>query len=184
MVSDKKEYDKKYYSLNKEKVKERVRLWNKSHPHHKRNRTYEKTHKEEIAQRQREYHRKNKDKIRERIKSNPQRKIARKLRARIREAMKRKFIRTCSSGYKSGSAVGDLGCSISELKFYLESKFQDGMTWENYSLYGWHIDHIIPLAYFDLTDREQFLKACHYTNLQPLWAVDNLKKSHKITYTL
>ena len=51
------------------------------------------------------------------------------------------------------------------------------MTWENYGRMGWHMDHIIPLANFDLTDRQQFLEACHYTNLQPLWWQENLMKS-------
>ena len=70
----------------------------------------------------------------------------------------------------------DLGCTIKELKIYLESKFQPGMTWENHGRFGWHIDHEVPLSSFDLTDREQFLKACHYTNLQPLWWNENLSK--------
>ena len=77
---------------------------------------------------------------------------------------------------KKGSSVRDLGCSIAELKSHLEKQFQPGMTWTNWSRDGWHIDHIIPLSSFDLTDREQFLKACHYTNLQPLWAKDNMSK--------
>jgi len=54
------------------------------------------------------------------------------------------------------------------------------MTWDNWTLDGWHIDHIKPLASFDLTDRKQLLEACHYTNLQPLWAKDNLTKNDKI----
>ena len=81
---------------------------------------------------------------------------------------------------KKGSAVKDLGCSIEELKCYLESRFQPGMTWENWSMTGWHIDHVKPLASFDLTDEVQFKEACHYTNLQPLWACDNFAKNRKI----
>jgi hypothetical protein len=79
-------------------------------------------------------------------------------------------------GYKAGSAVRDLGCTVAELKRYLESRFQLGMSWSNYGPKGWHIDHVRPLKGFDLTDRTQFLQACHYTNLQPLWWDDNLKK--------
>lgn len=54
------------------------------------------------------------------------------------------------------------------------------MTWENRGMFGWHIDHIIPLSLFNLTDRNDFLNACHYTNLQPLWSLDNLKKGDRI----
>jgi hypothetical protein len=54
------------------------------------------------------------------------------------------------------------------------------MTWENWTTNGWHIDHIRPLASFDLTDRQQFLVACHYTNLQPLWATENRKKQARL----
>ena len=78
---------------------------------------------------------------------------------------------------KVGSAVRDLGCSVEQLRQYLESKFQSGMSWANYGPRGWHIDHIRPLALFDLSDRKEFLQACHYSNLQPLWATDNLKKN-------
>jgi hypothetical protein len=62
---------------------------------------------------------------------------------------------------------------------HLESKFQYGMNWDNWSFEGWHIDHIVPLASFDLTDRKQLLLACHYTNLQPLWAIDNFSKGDR-----
>ena len=97
--------------------------------------------------------------------------LASNLRGRIRKIVNRVA--------RTGSAVKDLGCSIDEFQTYLESKFEPGMTWENHSQLGWHVDHIIPLSSFNLTDSEQFKKACHYTNLQPLWAKDNLKKSDK-----
>jgi hypothetical protein len=77
------------------------------------------------------------------------------------------------------SAVKDLGCSIEELKTHLESKFQPGMSWDNYGTKGWHIDHIKPLALFNLADSNELKKACHYTNLQPLWWQDNLHKGAK-----
>lgn len=92
--------------------------------------------------------------------------------------MRSRLLQSINTNAKSGSAVTDLGCSIDELKKYLESKFQPGMTWENIG--EWHIDHVKPLSQFDLTIREQFLEACHYTNLQPLWAADNLKKSDQV----
>lgn len=101
-------------------------------------------------------------------------------------ALRRRLWCAIKGNARSGSAVNDLGCSIEELKTYLENKFYPNprtgevMTWDNWSLKGWHIDHIRPLADFDLTNREDFLKACHYTNLQPLWAKENLKKSNKI----
>ncbi len=50
------------------------------------------------------------------------------------------------------------------------------MTWDNHGLYGWHIDHVVPLSSFDLTDHKQVKKACHWFNLQPLWAKENLSK--------
>ena len=100
-------------------------------------------------------------------------KISARLRIRTNHAIRGRF--------KPGSAIKDLSCSVEFLREYLESKWQPGMTWENYGVHGWHIDHIIPLDSFDLTDREQFLKAVHYTNLQPLWALDNILKGNRLS---
>lgn len=97
--------------------------------------------------------------------------LALKLRNRLNSAVKH--------SWKNGSAVNDLGCTIEQFKTYIESKFQPGMNWNNWGRYGWHIDHIMPLSCFDLTDIEQLRKACHYTNLQPLWATDNLSKGDR-----
>jgi hypothetical protein len=100
-------------------------------------------------------------------------KIKVRLRQRISQAVRRKILNN-----KAGSAIHDLGCTIEELIIYLEAQFKDGMTWDNYG--DWHIDHIIPLSSVDLSNREDFLKVAHYTNLQPLWAEENLKKYNKM----
>lgn len=97
--------------------------------------------------------------------------LKKRLRIRLNHALK--------NNWKKGSAVSNLGCSIEDLKKHLESQFQPGMTWDNYGRTGWHIDHIIPLSAFDLTNPIELKKACHYTNLQPLWAKDNLQKGAK-----
>jgi len=70
-----------------------------------------------------------------------------------------------------------VGCSPEELKEHLEKQFDDRMSWENYGFYGWHIDHKLPLDYGKTED--EIYKLCHYTNLQPLWASENLQKSNK-----
>ena len=72
-----------------------------------------------------------------------------------------------------------IGCSVQQLAEHLEALFQPGMSWDDYGLYGWHIDHIRPCASFDLTDEAQQRECFHYTNLQPLWAADNIRKSDK-----
>lgn len=103
--------------------------------------------------------------------SNFDRRMSTCLRSRLLKALK--------GGIKSHKTKELLGCSIEELRVYLESKFQPGMSWNNWTKDGWHIDHIKPLASFDLTDPQQLKEACHYTNLQPLWAEENLRKGDK-----
>jgi len=100
------------------------------------------------------------------------------LRCRIRAAIARMAI--YNHKYKYTSSINLLGDSISNVIKYLEKQFKPGMTWENHGKNGWHIDHIIPCVSFDLTDYEQQKKCFHYTNLQPLWASDNISKGAKI----
>jgi hypothetical protein len=99
-------------------------------------------------------------------------KLIKTLRSRLNVAIK--------TNIKTGSSVRDLGCTVEQLKQYLESLFKPGMTWENWGIKGWHIDHIKPLSSFNLQDAEEFAKACHYTNLQPMWALENLQKGSKL----
>lgn len=90
--------------------------------------------------------------------------------ARIRGALK--------NNWKAARTAELLGCSIKELKLHLESLFVEGMGWNNYG--NWHVDHIKPCASFDLSDPEQQKKCFNYLNLQPLWAIDNMKKGARI----
>ena len=104
-----------------------------------------------------------------RRRSNPTLKIEDTLRARVGIAIRKQF------GVKATKTTDLIGCSIKKIRQHLESQFLPGMSWENHG--KWHIDHIRPCASFDLTDPEQQKQCFHYTNLQPLWAADNLAKS-------
>lgn len=149
-----------------------------------------------IALKQKEWRIKNKEKIAERRKlrmdkiretrrlNNNKRaatdisfKIVKNLRSRIGFALKRNI-------KKSDTTRNLLGCSIDYFKEYFQNKFNNGMTWELFMKGEIHIDHIIPCSKFDLTKEEEQRKCFHYTNLQPLWKLDNLRKGafyeHKI----
>ena len=106
------------------------------------------------------------------LETNKEDKIRRRLRDRLRWAIKEKGY------YKGDNALKLVGITIPELKKHLESKFKDGMSWENHG--KWHIDHIRPLASFDLEKLEEQREAFYYKNLQPLWAEENLRKATKI----
>jgi len=99
-------------------------------------------------------------------------KIARMLRARINVALYK------SKSIKSNSTLKLVGCTIKEFKQHIESQFSEGMSWDNHG--EWHIDHIKPISSFDITKEGEQIKAFHYSNCQPLWAKDNLKKGAKL----
>lgn len=150
-MKSRQEYFRKWYQAHKEQERERQKEYRISHPEYQ-------------PKYQRQY-------IKRRRRTDVNFYLKDRLRSRLYYALKR--------SQKTGSAVRDLGCTISELKEHLESKFQPGMTWGNRGK-EWHIDHVIPLAQFNLQDRQQFLIACHYTNLQPLWAKDNIVKGKSV----
>jgi hypothetical protein len=84
---------------------------------------------------------------------------------------------------KTCRAIELLGCSLDSFRIYLESKFRTGMTWENYGnrIGCWTIDHIIPISLFDLTKPDQQGYCFHFSNMQPMWHIENVKKSNHIT---
>ena len=167
-----KEYRKSYC-----RDKEKQKAYNKeySRKNKKRRSEYRKKNKERTAEYYRGYSQENKEKTttrhRERARNDPDFRFRKNLRTRLWRAVR------LGVGEKCGSTLELTGCSWAELRSHLESQFTEGMTWENYG--EWHVDHIRPCASFDLTvDKEQ--KICfNYTNLQPLWAADNLSKSDK-----
>lgn len=132
---------------------------------------YYKDNKQAITECQKEYKKNNKQAIAEyqknRLSSDPAFKFARNLRRRINHALK--------GHSKSASTQALTGCTWDFLRGWIESKFTPEMTWDNYGSL-WHLDHVIPLSAFILSNAEAQLKACHYSNLQPLLAKDNIKK--------
>jgi hypothetical protein len=155
------EQQAEYRELNREKRNAKSREWyyKNKEKRNKYSKQYQKDNKEELNRKKKEKYSKD---VSYRLKLN--------LRNRLNAAIRNKC--------KSGSAVKDLGCTIDDFILYIESLFCDGMTWENWG--EWHLDHIKPLSKFDLENREQFLEACNYRNIQPMWALDNLQKSNKI----
>lgn len=185
----KKEYNKMYQEKNKEKIREQKREYMATNKEKKRayQKEYYLKNKEKLKEASKEYHRNNinykkqykknyrqnnKDKINERARNyrnnNINARIAALTRTRIRETLK------LNNAKKSSSSIKLLGCSIEFVREYLESKFTKGMSWDTHGLYGWHIDHIVPCASFDLSNPEEQEKCFHYSNLQPLWATKEI----------
>jgi hypothetical protein len=97
---------------------------------------------------------------------------------RLIETLRDRTRKSIIKEYKNTKTIDLLGASIDDVRKHIESLWLPNMNWENHGIKGWHIDHIIPLS--SCENEEQMIELCHYTNLQPLWAIDNLKKSDKI----
>lgn len=137
---------KKYYDSNKEKIQSYKANW---HLENKLN--------PERIEKRRAYER-------NKWKTDLKFKLHKLLRYSIRRALKKRI--------KTSSSLKIIGCSLEKAISHIESLFKDGMTWENHG--QWHIDHIKPLSL--AKNKKEAEKLCHYTNLQPLWAVENIKK--------
>jgi hypothetical protein len=144
----------------------------------KQKKEYREKNNEIVKQKKQKYYFENKEKIRsykkgwerEKRKNDILFKLKQSIRHRVYMFLKRHNIS------KKNKTMDMVGCESHFLKEYLEQKFQQGMSWDNYGV--WHIDHIIPLS--SANSEEEIYKLCHYTNLQPLWGIDNIKKSNKI----
>lgn len=141
---------------NAEKIREYQKRWREENAEHLRR--YKKQRRPFIRVRQNEWKW-----------ADPSRVVAHNCREAIRRVLK------CGNLRKSDSVLKIIGCDIQWLMAWLEVHFRPGMNWENYGPV-WHIDHRRPCASFDLTDPQQQRQCFHWTNLQPLFAGENLSK--------
>jgi hypothetical protein len=186
-----KEIKDKYVSKNKTKVLESKKEWFNKNPNYKKEyylnkkdfylekkKEYYKNNREKIIEKNKKYIKDNKELINKqntiKYQNNPLVKIKVSLRNRLRI-----FINTKSFS-KKNKTFDIVGCTPEVLKEHIEKQFVEGMSWNNYGFYGWHIDHIIPL-YYAKTEEDMY-KLCHYTNLQPLWAKDNWRKNKRLIF--
>ena len=173
---------KEYYKKNKDRIKVTQKEYRDSTREKiaEKNRIYREANKENLKAYYKEYGQKNKEVLREkaRIRKKKRRKsdslyrMSCELRSRVRKSFKMK-------GWKKGSATEQLlGTDWRTAFEHIENLFTEGMSWDNHG--DWHIDHIKPIA--SAKTEEELKLLCHYTNLQPLWAEDNLKKGAKMPY--
>jgi len=146
------QYNKEYNLKNRVKINEKLKKWRETNKEYYLNKTN--------TQKKERYH------------NDIEFKLKHLLRSRINKIINFK---------RDKPSLEILGCSLTTLINHIESKFEEGMSWDNYSYYGWHIDHIIPIS--SAKTEDEIYKLCHYTNLQPLWAKDNIIKSNKIIKT-
>ena len=166
-----------YASANRQKLNAAKREARLANPKKQReiSARYRLKHPERIARFQREGYQRHKQK---RVaweyqyrRTNINRKVSVSLRNRLNAVLR--------GNIKSSSVLILLGCHLNEFKIHFESKFTEGMTWNHFLAGKIHIDHIRPCIDFDLSKSDQQNLCFHYTNLQPLWARDNLKKGAK-----
>ena len=103
-------------------------------------------------------------------------KIRLKIRGNISKIFRRLEITKDKTSFKY------LGCTIQTFKKHIEGQFKPGMSWENHGVHGWHFDHIIPVASFNLNLKSEREKCNNYKNFQPMWAIENIRKSNKVYY--
>lgn len=202
-----------YRDKNKDSINKRISEYRKSNPekrraYYEKNRekliainkaSYEKyrdvniqkrkkwyqNNKEKHAADRTEYELKNKDRLRaarrkwenNKLRTDCAYKLHKNIAGRIRFELK-------GVSKKSDKTEEIIGCTITELKIFIENQFSDGMTWDNWGINGWHIDHRIPLSWFNLENENCRKMAFNYKNMQPLWSEENLKKKNYYSHKL
>lgn len=193
-----KECDKLYYLKNKQKIIQQTKEYRNNNidiikikakeyylKNNKKvrdiNKKYYENNKEKISLTKKEYKLKNKEKINLIKKQYYHKRTAidktYKFNLNVKNLIRSSFTRSCNGTYKKSYRTEIiLGCSIKEFSIYLQTLFTEGMSFENYG--KWHLDHIYPISL--AKNEQEIIKLNHYTNFQPLWAEDNIKKSNKL----
>jgi hypothetical protein len=162
-----KEYRQNHYILNKENTLNKCKIWYNNNKEKKLNscKEYKKNNLEKFKNYQKDY-----------VKNKRQNDDVFKFKSNVRNLIGLSFKRGKNNFIKKLSSEEILGCTIEEFRNYIALQFKSGMNFKNYG--EWHLDHIVPLSI--AKSEEEIIKLNHYTNFQPLWALDNLIKSDKI----
>ncbi len=173
-------YLKKWRAENPDKVRNQKEKW------YAENRQqallyakeYRQANSDKVADYMKDWRKKNRSKLTEYNKklreTNPRHRLCENMRSRVNSALKLK------GSKKSKRTMQYVGCTAEQLVKYLEAKFTPEMTWDNYGSY-WHVDHIVPLSFLDPNSERSKNRLFHYTNLQPLKAIDNFKKGDNMS---
>ena len=181
-----KEYCSKYIKAYREKNKERLNR--KGRERYAANieklrlarRQYVEKNRKKCAESCRKWYKKNKERQLKYCRKYNKERRAKDINFRLKANIRGRMCVVLSGRIKKSKSLEALiGCTVPEFRAHLESLFTDGMTWENYGKGGWQVDHIVPCASFDFTDQAQQEACFHYSNTQPLWVKDNLKKRAK-----
>jgi hypothetical protein len=156
--------NRKYYEANKERLA-------------KHNKKYREENREAISERRCARYQQNREVIIAKVGAYTKRRRKEDPVFRARANLRTRLTEVLRGRRKVAKTMELVGCTLAELKAHLELLFAPGMSWDNYG--QWHIDHIMPCAMFDLLDPAQQRECFHYTNLQPLWAKDNIRKSDR-----
>jgi hypothetical protein len=175
-------YQQKYRKINKSKLYLQNKIYriNNKQKIRERDRKYRIKNKNKIRIKHKEWSSKNKEYIRQYKNKQYHDKYKHSLENRLRSSLRSRLRLAIGKGKKCTKTMDLIGCSLQDLRLHIEKQFINGMSWDNYGINGWHIDHIKPCSSFDLTKIKEQKICFHYTNLQPLWAKDNLIKSNKL----
>ncbi len=188
---------KKYYIKNKKKLLKRNKRWRiinslkykkskqkyylkTKEKHNKQTQQYYKIHKNDpkFQKTRKNYRIKNKKKLNKQIVKIHKNQYKTNIRYRILSCLRNRIWKALKGNVKSLSTMFLIGCEIDYFMYHIQSQFSRNMTWNNYGL--WHIDHKLPCASFDLSKPSEQRKCFNYTNLQPLWQIDNQQKHTKL----